>query len=88
MRLNNISNNETEVIFNERLVDGSKRATFFFSYGTPVAAKVGAKYYKTEDKFSKTTSRHMNKWLEGVKAEVQPQNWFDKAILEVHAPMF
>jgi hypothetical protein len=88
MRLNNISNNETEVIFNERLVDDSKRATFFFSYGTPVAAKVGVKYYKTEEKFSKTTSRHINKWLEGVRVEVQPQNWFAKAILEVHAPMF
>jgi hypothetical protein len=82
MRVNNIGNNETEVIFNEALIDRTKEAIFFFSYGTPVAAKVGHKYYKTEEKFSTTTSRHMNKWLEGVQCEVQPQSWFTKAVLE------
>jgi hypothetical protein len=82
MYIKNISTNETEVHFNKRLVDETKRTTVFFSYGTPVAAKVGVKYYKTEEKFSKTTSRHLNRWLEGVKCEVQPQSWFDKAILE------
>ena len=84
MRLNKISNNETEVFFNEALWDRTKQAVFFFSYGTPVAAKVGTKYYKTEEKFSTTTSRHLNKWLEDVKCEVQPQSWFAKAILEPH----
>ena len=88
MYIKRISANETEVHFNKRLVDETKRTTFFFSYDTPVAAKVNSTYYRTEEKFSSTTSRHINKWLEGVKCEVQPQSWFDKAILEVHAPIY
>jgi hypothetical protein len=88
MYINRISPNETEVHFNRRLVDDTKRTTFLFSYDTPVAAKVGATYYKTEEKFSNATSQHLNRWLEGVQYEVQPQSWFDKAILEVHLPIY
>jgi hypothetical protein len=88
MYIKRISANETEVHFNKRLVDETKRATFFFSYDTPVAAKVNSTYYKTEEKFSQTTSNSLAKWLEGVEYEVQPQSWFDKAILEVHAPIY
>ena len=88
MYIKRISANETEVHFNKRLVDKTKRATFFFSYDTPVAAKVNSTYYKTEEKFSQTTSNSLAKWLEGVEYEVQPQSWFDKAILEVHAPIY
>jgi len=88
MRLNTIAPNQTEVHFNERLVDSTKQAVFFFSYGTPVAAKVGTTYYRCEDKYSQTTTRHTNAWLEDVEYQVQPQSWFDKAILEMHPPMF
>ena len=41
-----------------------------FSYQTPVAVydvKRG-EYLRTETKYSQTTSRHINKWLQGVKA--------------------
>ena len=86
MRINPIATNQTEVHFNERLVDSSKRAVFFFSYGTPVAAKVGTTYYKTEEKLSRTTSRHVNQWLEDVKYEVKPQSWFTKATLTTFQP--
>ena len=51
MRLNIIAPNQTEVHLNEKLADSSKKAVFFFSYGTPVAAKIGTTYYKCEDKF-------------------------------------
>ena len=88
MYIKRISPNETEVHFNKRLVDKTKRATFFFSYDTPVAAKVNSTYYKTEEKISQTTSNSLAKWLEGVEYEVQPQSWFDKAILEVHLPIY
>ena len=81
MRLNIIAPNQTEVHLNEKLSDSSKKAVFFFSYGTPVAAKIGTTYYKCEDKFSRTTTRHTNAWLEDVQYEVKPQTWFDKAIL-------
>ena len=43
MKLKRISANETEIKFNEE-------TTVFFSYDTPVAAKVGVKYYRTEEK--------------------------------------
>lgn len=47
-----------------------------FSYQTPVAVydvKRG-EYLRTETKYSQTTSRHINKWLQGVKAiEVSQQ---------------
>ena len=39
-------------------------AVVFFSYNTPVAAFVpGNGYIKTAEKFSVTTSRHVNRWL-------------------------
>ena len=82
MRLNIIAPNQTEVHLNEKLAaNRNKKAVFFFSYGTPVAAKIGTTYYKCEDKFSRTTTRHTNAWLENVKYEVKPQTWFDKALL-------
>jgi hypothetical protein len=41
------------------------RATILYSYETPVAAHVeGIGYFKTDKKWSVTTSRHINKWLE------------------------
>ena len=41
-----------------------------FSYQTPVAVYDVKRdeYLRTETKFSQTTSRHINKWLQGVKA--------------------
>jgi|TARA_Y200000002_G_scaffold88228_1_gene70578 hypothetical protein len=39
-------------------------ARVFFSYRTPVAAYIfGRGFVKTEQFFSVTTSRHINKWL-------------------------
>ena len=53
--------------------DGSE---ILFSYQTPVAVydvKRG-EYLRTETKYSQTTSRHINKWLQGVNAISVPQN--------------
>lgn len=48
--------------------------TILFSYETPVAAYVsGRGYVRTAEKFSKTTSKHINQWLDGANAEVVPQ---------------
>ena len=42
------------------------KARVFFSYKTPVAAYVfGKGYVRTEQYWSVTTSRHINKWLRG-----------------------
>lgn len=39
-------------------------AIVLFSYNTPVAAKVKGKLYRTSESYSKTTTSHINKWLE------------------------
>ena len=60
MKLTPIAANQTEVSINA----GTQ---IFFSYRTPVAAYLPSKgYVRTERFWSKTTSRHINKWLQGV----------------------
>ena len=59
MKLTPIAANQTEVSF----TNGTQ---VFFSYKTPVAAYLPEKgYVKTEKFWSVTTSRHINKWLDG-----------------------
>jgi hypothetical protein len=50
-----------------------------FSYSTPVASydKRTLDYYRTDKKWSMTTTRHINKWLDGVQATHKPQSYFD-----------
>ena len=70
MNLNPIGSNQTEVT--------TDSCRILFSYKTPVACyhpKRG--YVVTEKKWSVTTSRHINKWLDGNLAETAPQSWFD-----------
>lgn len=70
MKLNTIAANQNEVT----LGNGK---TVFFSYNTAVAAIVDGKAYRTEKRWSVTTSKHINKWLNGAPAEEKPQAWFD-----------
>ena len=49
-----------------------------FSYQTPVACLSDNGYYRTATKWSGTTTRHINKWLDGVLAKEQPQSFFDE----------
>ena len=49
-----------------------------FSYQTPVACLSDNGYYRTATKWSATTTRHINKWLDGVLAKEQPQSFFDE----------
>ena len=69
MKLNPIRSNMNEV--------ETKNARILFSYRTPVAAWVGGNAYRTEKRWSVTTSKHINQWLDGVKAEQRPQAFFD-----------
>ena len=56
MQLTPIASNMTEVETSE--------ARILFSYRTPVAAYIfGEGFVRTEQKWSSTTSRHINKWL-------------------------
>jgi len=70
MKLNQIGSNQTVVELNNN-------TSVLFSYKTPVAANIDGKWYRTEHKFSVTTSRHINTWLDGIKAELKPQSFFD-----------
>ena len=53
----------------------------FFSYRTPVACLTENGYYRTSKKWSVTTTRHINKWLDGVLAKEQPQEYFDSLVV-------
>lgn len=70
MKLKALGNNQNAVT----LADGTE---VFFSYNTPVAATVGGKAFRTVEKWSQSTSRHINKYLGGREAEEKPQNYFD-----------
>jgi hypothetical protein len=50
-------------------------AYILFSYKTPVAAWVsGRGYMRTSEKFSKTTTKHINQWLDGAIAREVPHS--------------
>ena len=72
MKLTPIAANQTEVSYN----NGTQ---IFFSYRTPVAAYLPEKgYVRTEKFWSVTTSRHINKYLQGVtNVETIPQTVLD-----------
>ena len=59
---------------------------FFFSYDTPVAARINSQYYKTSEYHSPITSRHVNRFLHGntVNAIEKPQFLFNEEIERIH----
>ena len=70
MKLKQIGPNQTQLTYS----DGSE---VFWSYETPVAGKLpDGTYVRTSTKWSTTTSRHINKWLDGVDAVEVPQDAF------------
>jgi len=71
MKIRNIGSNMTEL--------STEKATILFSYSTPVAACLndGSGFFRTAKKWSVTTSRHINKWLDGRNATEKPQEFFD-----------
>jgi len=70
MHLNPIRQNVNELNVHDGL-------TVLFSYKTPVAAIVDSMRYRTSYKWSKTTTRHINQWLNGGHAQEKPQEFFD-----------
>ena len=69
MKVRNVGSNMTELLTNGY--------TVLFSYETPVAALTPQGYVRTAKWYSQTTTRHINKWLDGVTAEEMPQDFFD-----------
>jgi len=71
MKVRIIANNMTEV--------QTDKATILFSYETPVACYMndGTGFFKTDCRWSKTTSKHITKWLNGANAQEREQSFFD-----------
>ena len=71
MKVSPVGSNMTEVQLN----DGTY---ILFSYKTPVAANLSSGgFVRTSTYFSKTTSRHINKWLDGANADLVEQSFLD-----------
>ena len=66
-KVKSIGSNQTEIHYGDNV--------FLFSYETLVAAYlVGSGWLRTEKKWSKTTSKHINQWIpNGVDARTIPQ---------------
>ena len=74
MQLTPIAANQTQL----NLHDGTE---VFFSYKTPVAAKLpNYDYIRTATKWSVTTTKHINKWLDGVIAKTVDQKVLDNLV--------
>jgi hypothetical protein len=73
MRLKPIAKNQTEIT----KMDGT---LIFFSYDTPVACCIENQFYRTDKKWSVTTTRHINAWLDGRPAETVSQQWIDSMV--------
>ena len=74
MKIKQLASNMTE------LQSGDTR--ILFSYETPVAAYItGQGLYRTSKKWSRTTSKHINKWDMAHWSDYafmeKPQEWFD-----------
>ena len=70
MKLTQIRTNMTEV-------ELTNQVKVLFSYKTPVAAEVNGRLVRTEYKWSNTTTRHINQWLDGRTAEIVSQAYLD-----------
>lgn len=73
IKIHPIGSNQTEVHI------GANR--FLVSYKTPVAAYIsGQGFFRTSQKWSVTTSKHINKWLDCAVVQTVPQHvieeWF------------
>lgn len=70
--------NQIKVIgSNQTEVKQSNGTTIFYSYNTPVVALVSGVWYKTTKKWSNTTSKHINAYLDGIQAQGVDQSFFD-----------
>ena len=69
MKVRNVGSNMTELLINGY--------TVLFSYEMPVAALTPQGWTRTAQWYSQTTTRHINKWLDGAEAVEMPQDFFD-----------
>lgn len=70
MKLINIQQNMTVIVIDDK-------TSVLFSYETPVAAMIQGKAIKTSTYYSRTTTKHINKWLRDIKATEVAQECLD-----------
>jgi len=59
-------------------IDNGEKVVLF-SYSTPVAVLIkGEGYYRTDARWSNTTSRHIARWLDGVQAKTVSQKEIER----------
>ena len=74
MRLKPLGANQTTITTNTGM-------TILFSYETPVACIVNGEAFRTDKQWSRTTSKHINKWLEYYdEVNLKPQSMFDNLL--------
>ncbi len=74
MKIQQIGSNQTELTMNSG-------TAVLFSYNTPVAVRFpNGQHWKTKQKWSVTTSRHINKWLAGTEAKEVDQSEIDGVV--------
>ena len=81
LNLEPIGSNQSEVTIDNH--DTGTCLRVLFSYKTPVAAFVNNRLVKTSKKWSATTSRHINAWIDGREVEEEPQEFFDNILSEI-----
>ena len=74
MKIKQLGSNQVEVV-----IPGKARV--LFSYNTPVAAFIeGRGWVKTNRFYSKTTSKHINEYLQGLEYETVEQSELDELV--------
>ena len=74
MKVKQLGSNQVEVV-----IPGKARV--LFSYNTPVAAFIeGRGWVKTNRFYSVTTSKHINKYLQGLEYETVEQSELDELV--------
>ena len=58
----------------------SSGSEIFYSYNTPVAAQVAGEFYKTNEYYSKTTSKHITQYLNGRYAHPVEQSFINQIV--------
>ena len=65
---------------NQNLVKINKDTEIFYSYKTAVAGKIKGKYYKTNEWYSRTTTRHINNYLGKLKFTECNPSFFESIV--------
>ena len=77
MRLKQLGSNTTQVTYDLH----SGPMDILFSYQTPVAAWLPNRgYIRSQKKFSPTTTKHINQWLNGAEAYEVPQSDIEELV--------